>query len=86
MLHLAIIRLTLYQFQIACELNDRLKYLSKYEIIINKSFNALGNHLSQSMAVNISTPVPPVRINYQGEYDQFPSSITLFDNTNAVVA
>jgi hypothetical protein len=68
--------------QMACELNERLKYLSKYKLTIKKSFTALGNNLSQSKTVNISTPVPPVRIDYEGEYDYFPSSITLFDNTN----
>ncbi len=72
--------------QMACELNERLKYLSKYEITINKSFNALGHNLSQSKSVNISTPIPPVRIDYEGEYGQFPSSITVFDNTNTDIS
>jgi uncharacterized protein YfaS (alpha-2-macroglobulin family) len=68
--------------QMACELSERLKYLSKYEITISKSFTALANNLSKRKTVNISTPVPPVRIDYEGEYDHFPSSITMFDNTN----
>jgi len=68
--------------QMACELNERLKYLTTYEIAIDKSFTALGKNLSQPKAVNISTPVAPVRIDYEGEYDQFPSSITVFDNTH----
>jgi hypothetical protein len=48
--------------QMACELNERLKYLTTYEIAIDKSFTALDINLSQRKTVNISTPVPPVRI------------------------
>lgn len=67
--------------QMACELTERLKYLSKYEISIDESFSALGKELSKGKTVSISTPVPPIRIEYDGKYDEFPSSITAFDNT-----
>ena len=67
--------------QMACELTERLKYLSKYEISIGKSFSALDKVLSQEETVSLSTPMPPIRIEYDGQYDEFPSSITVFDNT-----
>ncbi|MDP7592124.1 MAG: MG2 domain-containing protein, partial [Litorilituus sp.] len=66
--------------QMACELNERLSYLTTYKITISNSFKALEQQLAQQKTVNISTPVPPISIDYEGDYDQFPSSITLLDN------
>ena len=65
----------------ACELSERLKFLTEYKVSIDESFTALGNGLFKNKAVTIKTPIPPFRIDYNGEVDQFPSSITVFDNS-----
>jgi hypothetical protein len=67
--------------QMACELSERLKYLTEYKVSIDESFTALGNSLSKQKMVNVNTPMPPFRIDYDGDNDQFPSSVTIFDNS-----
>lgn len=72
--------------KLSCELDERLKYLTNYSVEIDSQFIALGKKLTEGKSVSIATKLPTFRVNYDGNYKEFPSKITIENYTSTDIS
>ena len=68
--------------KLACELNNRLEYLTEYLVSIDTSFVALGKTLSTEKSIVIKTELPKFSLEYPRNWKEFPNEITITNYSN----